>query len=176
MSFLSMLVFIQEQEKVIGEGFLDNSAAGIKIIGYFFVICLVLLTVFLVTKFIAAGTKKVMKGRYISIIETINLGIDKQIHLIKVENEFILVACSGKNIVYLTNLNIEDYEEDKSQQYSGFDFKSILEKYSNIFGSNKGDKNQNIKTAEEDKSKNIGVFKKNLEKLKSFTGRDKPQK
>ena len=174
MLFLNMFIFIQEQaqeqEKITNIDYL------LKIIGFFIAGGIVFLAVFLVTKFIASSTKKVMKGRYISIVETISLGIDKQVHLLKVENEFILVACSGKNIVYLTNLNIEGYEENKSQQDNGFDFKSIFEKYSNVFGSIKGKKNQNIKTDEEEKQKNTGVFKKNLEKLKSFTGRDKPQK
>jgi flagellar protein FliO/FliZ len=145
---------------------------------FFIIVFLCLLFVLvIVTKFIGGKAKKAMKGQYISIIETVSLGMDKKIHLIKADNQFVLIATTSKNIEYLTNINIQDYEDKDSLNVNDtFDFKKIFDKYIQNFRNNKGNTNLK-KKAGNDISNDLGnfaegdIFKNNLDKLRNITNR-----
>lgn len=129
----------------------------LKIIGYLLVFASVLFLIFVITKFIGNKTKLSMKGKNISVIESITLGIDKQIHLIKVVNEFILISSCGKSIEFITKIEIQD-ENELEMIEDEFNFKGIFENYLSNFNLKK--KNTKYSNAK---------FKENLGKLKNIT-------
>lgn len=116
----------------------------------------VLFLTYIVTRYIGEKAKGAMTGKYINVIDTVPLGIDKKLHLIKVGQQFILIASGGKTIEFLANINLEEYEEDKEKTgIGGFDFKRLFDKY--------------LQTYRGKKEKKDGQhFKSNLEKLKEI--------
>lgn len=140
----------------------------------------ILFLAYITTKLVAGKASRGMKGKYIDIIETVSLGVDKKIHLVKVDKQFVLIASSGKNIEFLTNVTLDNYEDQKKseEENSVFDFKTFFEKY---VQANKGrpsrekGKNEGRK-AEADHVENS--FGQNLSRLKALTGRldDEKQK
>lgn len=124
---------------------------------------------YVTTRFIGNKSGKAMKGKHINIVETVSLGLDLKLHLVRVGEEFVLISASGKNVQMLSKVHIEGYyEEESSVSDNPFDFKEIFEKYlQNIKGkqNNKEDvKNEQLKNGIDDSS-----FRRNLDKLRSIT-------
>lgn len=125
---------------------------------------------YIVTRYIGEKAKNAMRGKYISVVETLSLGMDKRIHLVKVGEQYILIASSGKNIQFLTEIDLSDYEDQKdSEETTAFSFKSIFEKYAQSLVEKKNQPSGNEADAEyaEDKS----VFRNNLTRIKALTER-----
>ena len=134
---------------------------------------------YVASKYFAGKTKRAMSGKYINIIETVSLGLDKHIHLVRVEDQFVLIASTAKTIEFLTNVKIEGFEEKEplsSNTGNVFDFKSLFEKYVNSYKgkrSGKGSSKENIFASSKSESTEMpeeNVFKSNLNKMKEITG------
>jgi flagellar protein FliO/FliZ len=142
----------------------------LKLIGFLMVFASVLFLIYVFTRFIGKKAKSTMKGKYINVVETVSLGFDKSLHLIKVADNFVLIATCGKSVEYLTSLDIK-YDEDESDDTSilgSFDFKSIFEKYKNSI-MNKNKKNDKTNLEFDEKIVKEEKFKNNLGKLKKIT-------
>jgi len=110
------------------------------------------------------------------IVESLSLGVNNRIHLIKVDSDFFIISASNKNVEFLARVNINDYEEEeiKNPISEVIDFKSVLKKYINGFNlGNQAKKEAEIDSVLEYKSQGTDemqnsdvMFKKNLEKLK----------
>jgi len=126
----------------------------------------ILFLAYVTTRFISGKSAVSMRSKHISIADTITLGMDKKLCLVKAGEEYVLIAVCGKRIDFLCNVNISEADTtNQTEKKSVFDFKSILEKYS--------DKN-NIKNKGSDESLENGIrgsFRTNLNKLKSIAGR-----
>lgn len=146
---------------------------------YFFAILafiVVLLILLLTTKYLAYKSKKMLKGNYMHIVESLSLGVNNRLHLVKVDKEFFIISVTNKNVEFLARVNINDYEEEeiKNPISEVIDFKSVLKKY--ITGFNFGNqvkKETDIDSILAQKPQGIDemlnsdvMFKKNLEKLK----------
>lgn len=133
----------------------------------------VLFLAVITTKYLGRKSKKSAQGQYISIVETISLGMDKQIHLMKVGEEFVLVATAGKSINYLTTIKLDASEvEDKASKSEGaFEFKGFLEKYIQGFKKKTEKKKQEPEISNMDTGRFSGgdVFKSNLSRLRSLS-------
>lgn len=132
-----------------------------------------LFLLYVVTKYIGTKVGKVMKGKIINIVETINLGMDKQIHLIKVGEQFILISSSGRNISFLTNVQMDGYEYNEKVDTSknAFDFKAFFEKYlQNIKGKKDTKVEEETNNVENIVNLSEGeAFKTNLNRLRTIT-------
>lgn len=134
-----------------------------------FIVVMVLLL--LTTRYLAYKSKKMLKGNYMQIVETLNLGTTNRIHLIKVDNEFLIVSASNKNVEFLSKVNINDYQEQevKNPISEVVDFTSILKKYTKGFTFNTKHKEEiPVPKRAENVQENNVVFKSNLEKLKNL--------
>lgn len=152
-------------------------------IKYFYVIFIFIVVMALLlftTKYLAYKSKKMLKGNYMHIVETLSLGINNKLFLIKVDNDFFIISATNKNTEFLARVNISDYQEEeiKNPISEVIDFKSVLKKYISGFDSKnnissqknsspEGPEKQN-QVSEEVKSTDP-VFKNNLEKLKHLT-------
>jgi len=141
--------------------------------GYLIVFSSILFLVFVTTKYVGGKAGKAMRGKNIHIVESVSLGMDKQIHLIKVGETFLLVATSGKTIQYLTTVNMENYEVDETTvNTNNFDFKIIFDKYLQQFVSKKGNRTGFKETKETINEQSEGdEFKSNLNRLRTITKR-----
>jgi flagellar protein FliO/FliZ len=152
------------------------------IIEYFpviFAFIVVLALLLLTTKYLAYKSKKMLKGNYMQIVESLSLGVNNRLHLIKVDKEFFIISATNKNVEFLARVNINDYEEEKIKNPISevIDFKAVLKKYINNF-SNQTKKKTKIeadslfgqKISNTDEIQNSDMtFKQNLEKLKHLT-------
>jgi len=151
---------------------------------YFFAILafiVVMLALLITTKYLAYKSKKMLKGNYMHIVETLSLGLNNRLHLIKVDNEFFIISATNKNVEFLARVNISEYEEEeiKNPISEVIDFKAVLKKHltSINFGNQmkketRKDSDSLIdqKTQGAEKMQNVEVpFKQNLEKLKHLT-------
>ncbi len=136
-----------------------------------FIVVMVLLL--LTTRYLAYKSKKMLKGNYMQIIETLNLGTSNRIHLIKIDKEFFIVAASNKNVEFLSKVSINDYQEQeiKNPISEVVDFTAILKKYTNglSFGSKAKEKVPEPSQNENENDNNNVVFRSNLEKLKNLS-------
>lgn len=101
----------------------------IKIVTFLIVFGCLLFIAYVTTRYIAQKTSTAMKSKHMKVIEVISLGMDKNIYLIQVGDKFILVAVSGRNIRYLTDVQFDSNEEFVSHTDQSFDFSSIISKY-----------------------------------------------
>lgn len=141
-----------------------------QVLGFLIVFGSIMFIAFVTTRYIGTKAGKTMKGRYINIVESISLGLDKQIHLVKVEEQFVLIASSGKSIEFLTALKLDNYETDGIQDTANLiNFRNIFDKYLKSF------KNKDNPTSETvaalDKQSEEDAFKNNLNRLKSINQR-----
>jgi flagellar protein FliO/FliZ len=97
----------------------------------------VLFLAYVTARFLGGKAGNIMKGKNIQVVETISLGLDKQIHLIHVGEKFILLSTAGKSVQMLTVLTPEEMGEivlEKSQVHQSEQFKEIFEKYVGSIG------------------------------------------
>ena len=127
-------------------------------------------------RYIGSKARKTLKGRYISIVESVSLGLDKNLYLVKVGEQFILIASAGKNIEYLTTVELDESQmEEASQSSDVFNFKNFFEKYLQVYRNKrdergrKDDVDSGMKFADSDIAGQKGGerFKSNLDRLKA---------
>lgn len=103
---------------------------GLKVIA---ILLPLLFLAYATTLFVGGKTQKTMQGKNIKVIETVSIGVDKKIHLVKVGKEFFLIGSGGKVIEFLSKVDLPDYQESSVEaSMMPIDFKSILDKCSPI--------------------------------------------
>jgi flagellar biogenesis protein FliO len=135
----------------------------LKIIGFILFFGSVLFLVIVTTKLIGTKAKQAMKGKYIHVIDSINLGLDKSIYLVKVSDDFILLSSSGKKIEFLTNVKVENSFENNTNDENNeiFNFKSIFDKYL------KKEENDNFTS----NNRNNNAFNYNIARIKKIANK-----
>lgn len=129
----------------------------------------ILFLAFVSTKLLGSKASKGMRGRHLKVIDTITLGFDKQIHLVKVGEQLLLVSSSNKSIQFLSSLDsnlVKISEEDMKiiEEENTIKIENVFKNYLEVF------KNTNKKS--EDSKPIIGLdtetnrFDQNLSKLK----------
>lgn len=78
------------------------------ILGFFYLLFWVVIILFLAyaaTRFVGQKYAKNLKGKNITVIESVSMGIDKVLYLVKIGNQFFLISSSGKNINFLSQVD-----------------------------------------------------------------------
>ena len=148
----------------------------LKIILYLVGFCSLLYLAYIATKYIANRQNKAMRSKNISVVETVMLGTDKRLHLVKAGKDHILIATTSKTVEFLSKVELDEEterEDESSENNTPFDFKSIFEKYSGLYRSKKT-KNPAESEYEAPQDDAFGHdFRSNLGKLKSIVGSNK---
>lgn len=90
---------------------------------------------YITTKFIGNKTAQNLKGKLIQVVDMLSLGFDKNIYLVKVQNNFILLHSSPKGLEYICNVEITDIEEvdenlkNKTEGIMQNPFENLFKKY-----------------------------------------------
>ncbi len=71
---------------------------------------------YITTRFLAQKASGAMKSKHMKVVESISLGMDKQIYLLEVGNKCILVSISGKSIQYLTDIELANLEIEEDNE------------------------------------------------------------
>lgn len=146
------------------------------LLAFIVVMAILLLT----TKYLAYKSKKMMKGNYMKIIESLSLGVNNRLYLVKVDKEFFIISATNKNVEFLARVNISDFEEEdiKNPISEVIDFKSVLKKYINGFSFGNSAAASEARESEpavgqrvqnSEINSNDSVFKSNLERLKHLS-------
>jgi flagellar protein FliO/FliZ len=150
---------------------MEELKIALYLVGFFALLFLTYVT----TKYIGQKQMKTMKSKNISVVETIMLGADKRLHLVRAGNSYVLIASTSKTIEFLTTVDLDENEiseETKDNTDLRFDFRSILEKYSGIYKAKKqntavpGDTQVNADRQETG-------FRTNLNRLKAIVNKDR---
>lgn len=104
----------------------------------------------LTTKYLTYKSKKMMKGNHMQIVESLSLGINTRLHLVKVDKEFLILSATNKSVEFLARVTISDFEEEeiKNPISEVMDFKEILKKYVSGFNFGNSSGARNTKTEE----------------------------
>ena len=92
-------------------------------------LCILFLT-YITTKYIAKKSSLSMKSKHLKVIESISLGIDKNIFLVQAGDKKILIGVSGKNMQFLSEVTLTEEEiEGEEKAVKTMDFSKLLSKY-----------------------------------------------
>ncbi|MDQ2085882.1 flagellar biosynthetic protein FliO [Herbivorax sp. ANBcel31] len=142
-------------------------------IAFVIVFSSILFLAYVTTKYIGKKTNRVMKGKYVTVIETVSLGFDNRLHLVKVADDFMLISSAGKNIQMLKTVELDEQKKEiDTNNPNTVNFKDFFNKYLKNFKS----KNANETIENSDKNVNAGddrnlkgeKIKKNLKRLKEL--------
>lgn len=143
---------------------------ALQVVFFLIVFGSVVFIAYVATKYIGVKASKSMRGKYIRILESVSIGLDKQLHLVKVADQYILISSSGKNIEFLTTVNMEPVEEEtENDNIQGFDFKSIFDKYLSGMKNIQLKKNTDFAKKDDPNLIKEHVFKNNLNRLRNIT-------
>lgn len=135
----------------------EVTGAGSTIYGilyFIFMTAVILGAAYYVTRFIAKRGFGASGNRNIKVVESINLGIDKSLLLVKVGEQYMLLGSTQKNITLLAEIDKDKLAiENAVEVYSGLDDESV-EAYMN---------GMNVK-----EKAGLSSVKQNLDKLKSI--------
>jgi len=127
------------------------------------------------TKFLGTKVSGKMRGKHFRIIDSVILGFDKQIFLVKVGEQLFLTACSNKVINSITlldkdtlNLSEEEIKVLEQQPENQEGFKNYLDMFRNMSKKESKESVENINMKQDNESNN---FRQNLNKLKRILSR-----
>ena len=128
---------------------------AVEIVFILIVFFCILLLAYAVTRFIAKRVAGRLKSRYLEVIDTLAVGADAQLLIVKAGEEIFLAAKSQKHISLLSklDLDIEDTREGAGPA-PGFaeSFRTVLEGKLSLV-----------------RNKSTGVFRDNIEKIKDIS-------
>lgn len=105
----------------------------VKYILSFFTFGCLLFLVYVTTRFLGQRTAKNMKSKHMKVVESISLGFDKNIYLLRVDKKGILVSTSGKMVQYLTDVELDHIEDSEEETVQQFDYINVFKKHLNRF-------------------------------------------
>lgn len=125
------------------------------ILYFLFMSAVILCAAYFATKYIARKGLNRTNNKNLKIIETVPLGIDKSLLLVKVGEQYLLLGSTQKCITLLTEVGKEKLSiTDTTEIYNSLNAENI-ESYMN-------------KLQDEDENSGMNSIKRNLKKLKSI--------
>lgn len=86
-------------------------SGSLGFLGVFYLLFWVVIILFLAyvaTRFVGQKYAKNLKGKNITVIESVSIGIDKVLYLVKIGNQFFVISSSGKNINFLSQVDSDN--------------------------------------------------------------------
>lgn len=146
---------------------------GVFFYGLFYLILFaaILFLAYVSTKLLGAKAVRGMRGRHLKVVDSIVLGFDRQIYLIKAGEQFLLVSSSNKSIKFMTLLDSSQVrltEEDlkELEQEQTISVNTVFKNYFEMFRNLSPKKEASISLKEN--NPNEARFNQNLNKLKGI--------
>lgn len=135
---------------------------------YLILFAIVLFLAYVVTKYIGAKTTGNIKTRNIQIVETLALGFDRQVYLVKVGEQLMLLSSSNKTIQFLTLLDnslVKLSDEDLKRFEARKPEDNVFKNYFDMFRANSKTEDIGVKVVPDMGASN---FNQNLSKIKNI--------
>lgn len=106
-------------------------SAILDVLGLLLIFGSVIFLVYVTTKLVGNVAARTMKSNNMEVIETLRLGVDKQLYIVRAGERYILLASSGKSLDYICELDLdqESLQNQNRQQAGTSEFSNVLEKY-----------------------------------------------
>jgi flagellar protein FliO/FliZ len=146
----------------------------IDVLGFILIFGSVLFLVYVTTKFVGGFTARTMKSNNMEVIETLKLGVDKQLFIVRAGEIYILMASSGKSLEYICELNLDEeaLNSQNEKQTGTNEFTSVLEKYlSNLKPQEGMFKGKYYKRDDKNKKESNTDFANNIRKLQNLNNK-----
>ncbi len=133
--------------------------------------CSLLFLAYVTTKYIARRQSNAMKSKNINIVETVMLSTDKRLHLVKAGRDYLLIASTSKSVEFLSKVDLEEAIEQEAipvNKENPFEFKTLFEKYTDMYRSNKAKNKTNKENSIPQDTDEKKDFKSNLGRLKNI--------
>lgn len=143
------------------------------ITGLIIFLCMLFLT-YVTTRYVGKKAANSMKSKHMKVLESISLGVDKNVYLVQVGAKCVLIACSGKNIQYLGDVEADLLSDTQQDETPAVEDSSIFAKYLNkillkekepaIFES----ASRRSEAASEENSNYVNMINHNVAKMKEI--------
>ena len=144
----------------------------LKIILYLIGFCSLLFLAYATAKYMGGKQSRAMRGRNISIEETVALGGDKRLYLVRAGKQRMLIATTSKSVTFLTTVELEETPEEQESEVKKregcFDFKTVFEKYTGIYKNKKEGNPPAREGGKAGSGEKTGGFGTNLGRLRSL--------
>lgn len=130
---------------------------------------IVLILCYYTTKFVGRKFTVGKKNKIIKIIETLSLGLDRYLYLIKVGEKYFLFHSSKKGMELVSEIEMEEsvnVSEEVNESTSVFEFKKIFDTYSGL-SRKTAQKDDNDKSMEAFAPETTGILK-NIKRLQKI--------
>lgn len=129
---------------------------------------------YITTRYVGNKAGKAMLGKHVTIVETVSLGMDKRLHLVKAGGQYLLIASTSKSVEFISEIRLGEEEEtepvDSTSAVPGiFDFKSIFDKYSGMYKSRKISSVRPARQQDDMSKPESERFRNNLDRLTKIT-------
>ena len=132
-----------------------------QIIGFitilFILVCVCFLA-YVMTKFVGKRSMGVMKSKYMKVIDSLSMGFDRSIYLVRVGEQYVLMYSSTKGFEFICNIDSNMINENSEINQTVNSSKNNFSKYFDFFKPTKNDPYE-----KEENSVN-----KNIEKLRDM--------
>lgn len=118
--------------------------------------CVVFLA-YVMTKFVGKKSMNMMKSKYMTVIDSLSMGFDRTIYLVKVGEQYVLMYSSTKGFEFICNIEAGKIDPSSIQENNAQ--ANSFSKYFNFFS-----KEQNKKVGYASKND----IQNNIERMKSF--------
>jgi len=121
-----------------------------------FILGCVCFLAFVMTKFVGKKSMNVMKSKYMKVIDSLSMGFDRTIYLVKVGQQYVLMYSSAKGFEFICNVDSNMISEDVISNTDSNE--NSFSKYFDFFKPGKVD----------EYSKENNSVNKNVEKLRDL--------
>lgn len=162
---------------------MDNGFGSdvLMILGLLIVFGAVLFVAWLTTKFLGKKLAGSSKNKTMKVVESLQIGLDRCLYLIKVANRYFLFNASKKSLDLVSEIYIDEESlaaaEASGKNANVFDFKRIFEFYSGL-----GKKEKKADNAENPTGEAVGEpgtgggLLRNVRRLRKMTGEEEQYK
>jgi flagellar protein FliO/FliZ len=123
------------------------------ILYFIFMSAVILVAAYYVTKFVATKGLNTASNKNLKVIETVHLGVDKSLLLVKVGEQYLLLGSTQKTINLLTEVNKEKLTINSMNEVSSSMESDSIEAYMGKL---------------QDENDNVNTIKHSLNRLKSI--------
>ena len=127
----------------------------------------ILIITYYTTRLISKRANSIMTGKHIKVIDSVSIGIDKRIIIVKAVDRLFLMSVCGKSMQFLTEIETDGLKaEEIEETVNTINFKSLLDGIKSAYGKTKTSKETDNNEYKTDKTQD---FKKNLIRLKNLS-------
>jgi len=87
----------------------------LKTVSYILAIVFIILLAFYGTKFVAKKSQKMLKSKYVQIIDSVNLGVNNRIILAKVSNFIYVIAINNNQTTLIDKIYVEEFLKNQNK-------------------------------------------------------------